>query len=73
MLWLAATAIAASAPNGASDGPARATAQARAMVRIVQGTTLRLTGEVNADAPPPREAIVHSEAGPKRVRLIEFQ
>lgn len=49
------------------------TAQARATVRIVSAVTLKMTGEPNAAAPPPRMATVRTEGQPRRVRLIEFE
>ena len=73
MLWLATAALAASAPQGATTSAVSASAQARAMVRVVSGVTLRLTGEPSAGAPRPRTAIVRTDGQPKRVRLIEFE
>lgn len=69
MLWLASAALAASAPQGTAS----VTAQARATVRIVSAVTLKMTGEPNAAAPPPRMATVRTEGQPRRVRLIEFE
>jgi hypothetical protein len=72
MLWLVATALIASTPQNAPS-PTRASAQATAMVRVVTGVRLRLDGGPNADAPPPRESVVHTEGAPRPARLIEFQ
>jgi hypothetical protein len=72
MLWIAAAAIAATVPPPVSHRSG-ATAQARAMVRIVSAVRLRLDGGPNADAPRPRETIIRTALGEQPAKLIEFQ
>lgn len=72
MLWIAAAALAAS-PSEPAPSHAGATAQARAVVRIVSAARLRLDGGPNPDAPPPRWTIVRTALGEQPAKLIEFQ
>ena len=71
MLWLAAAAIAASAPTSAP--PAPVAVQARASVRIVSGARVRFDGARSDQVPPPHETIVHSDGAAQRQRLVEFE
>jgi len=73
MLWLAAVATLASAPQNAAPQPTRAVVQATATVRIISGTRIRLDGQASADAPPPTDGVVHTEATAQKARLVEFQ
>jgi hypothetical protein len=71
MLWLA-MAVAAAQPK-MPPPPAPPVVQARATVRIISGVRLKLDGKPNPDAPRPREAVIHTDRGPKQARLIEFE
>jgi hypothetical protein len=71
MLWLAMT-VAAAQPE-MPPTPAPPVVQARATVRIISGVRLKLDGKPNPDAPRPREAVIHTDRGPKQARLIEFE
>ena len=72
MLSLLAAAVLASAPQVA---PARPHVQARATVRIVTGSQLRLDGRPNPGAPRARPALIELERGSPKVaaNLIEFE
>jgi hypothetical protein len=71
MLLLATAALLAASPTQA---PAGARVQAHATVRIVSAVRLKFDGsDSESGNPPPREAIVRTEAGPQRVKLIEFE
>jgi hypothetical protein len=71
MLLLATAALLAASPSPATAG---ATVQARATVRIVSAVRLKFGGSDSGSGnPPPREAIVRTEAGPQRAKLIEFE
>jgi hypothetical protein len=73
LLVLASAALVSNLPN-ASPTAARATVQARAIVRIVRAVTLRLgEGPLSGDAPPARPATVRSDGQPQAASLIEFQ
>jgi hypothetical protein len=73
LVLLASAALASTAPSG-SPTAARATVQARAIVRIVSAVTLRLgEGPLSGDAPPAKPAVVHADGQPQPARLIEFQ
>jgi hypothetical protein len=72
MLWLAAMAVAVSQPKPPPP-PVPPVVQARATVRIISGVRLKLDGKPNPDAPRPREAVIHTDRGPKQARLIEFE
>ena len=72
MLWIAAAAVAATVPQIAPHNSG-ATAQARAMVRIVSAVRLRLDGGPNLEAPAPRSTILRSALGDQPAKLIEFQ
>ncbi|HET7575383.1 MAG TPA: hypothetical protein VFK19_02315 [Sphingomicrobium sp.] len=72
MLWLAAMAVAVSQPKPPPT-PVPPVVQARATVRIISGVRLKLDGKPNPDAPRPREAVIHTDRGPKQARLIEFE
>jgi hypothetical protein len=71
MLWLAAAAIAASAPTSAPPTPVAV--QARATVRIISGVRVKLDGSATELVPPPHVTIVHSDGTAQRERLIEFE
>jgi hypothetical protein len=72
MLWIAAAALAASAPEAAR--PAPVVAQATASVRIVSGVRLSLDSPANRGAPPAHDSRVKTEDGKTRpARLIEFE
>ena len=72
MFWLAATALAASAPS--TPAPTAAVVQARATVRIIPGVRLKLDSATNPDAPPARDSIVVTQdRGRQPARLIEFE
>jgi len=71
MFLLAAAALAASAPQEAPRHSA--VVQATATVRVISGVRLRLDGQVNADAPPARDSIIHTEGVAHSARLIEFE
>jgi hypothetical protein len=71
MLWLTALAVAAAQPR--SPAPPPPVVQARATVRIISGVRLHLDGKPNSKAPRPREAVIHTDRGPKQARLIEFE
>ena len=73
MLWFAVAAMTAATPQPAPSTAVRAVVQARATVRIVSGTRIRLNGRPTADAPPPTDAVVHTEGVPRAARLVEFQ
>jgi hypothetical protein len=73
MFWLALAAATASVPPPANPRPAPVVVQARATVRIISGVRLKLDGKPNPDAPRPREAVIHTDRGPKHARLIEFE
>ena len=70
MLFALAAAALATSPAPVSAGPA---VQARATVRIVSGVRLKLDGNANPDAPPPRETIIVAGGQPRPASLIEFQ
>lgn len=72
MLWLAAIAVAVAQPKPPPT-PVPPVVQARATVRIISGVRLKLDGKPNPDAPRPREAVIHTDRGPKQARLIEFE
>ncbi|HET6536091.1 MAG TPA: hypothetical protein VFG41_07900 [Sphingomicrobium sp.] len=72
MLWLAAMAVAVAQPKPPPT-PVPPVVQARATVRIISGVRLKLDGKPNPDAPRPREAVIHTDRGPKQARLIEFE
>jgi hypothetical protein len=73
-MFIAAAAIASSALQIDRAQRVGATAQAIAVVRIVSGVRLRLgEGAISGDAPPVREAIVHTEGAAHAARLIEFE
>jgi len=73
MLWIAAVATLASAPQNATPQPTRAIAQATATVRIISGARISLDGQASADAPSPTDGVVHTEGSAQTARLIEFQ
>jgi hypothetical protein len=74
MLVLLALAAMVPTVPGSSPTAARATVQARAIVRIVSAVTLRLgEGPLSGDAPPAKPAVVHADGQPQPARLIEFQ
>ena len=72
MLWIAAAAITVSAPESAPRPSAAAIVQARATVRIVQGTRIRFE-RTDAETPPLRAARIRTDAGPQAAHLIEFE
>jgi hypothetical protein len=73
-MLFAAAAIASFAPQADRAPRMGATAQAIAVVRIVSGVRLRLgKGPISGEAPPLREAIVHTEGAAHSARLIEFE
>ena len=72
MLFIAAAAALAAAPQMLS--PAAATAQATATIRIVAAVRLKLDGGDHPGAPPPRDSKVKDRDGNSQpARLIEFQ
>ena len=73
MLLIAAAAIVATAQPAAHEPPPRASAQARATVRILFGVRLRLGEERNSGAPPARDTQVRSEGVSRPAKLIEFE
>ena len=73
MLLLIAVALAASAPQDAPRSSIGASAQATATIRVISGVRLRLDGQPNADAPPARDSVVHTDGTPRTAKLIEFQ
>jgi hypothetical protein len=73
-MLIAAAAIALAAPQEDRAQSGGASAQAFAIVRIVSGVRLRLgEGALSGDAPPVRDAVVHTEGTAHAARLIEFQ
>jgi len=74
MLFIAAAAALASTPLSASSTGIRATVQARAIIRIISGATVRLgEGALIGEAPKPQLTIAHADGGVKPANLIEFQ
>lgn len=73
MLWLAAAALAASAPHSPSGERVGPSVQAIATVRILSGVQLKLDGQANPEAPPARESSIRAEGSSKRVILIQFE
>jgi hypothetical protein len=72
MLSVVALAVAASAAPSA-PAPAGPAVQARATVQIISGVRLKLDGQANADAPPPRASVIQANGQSQPARLIEFQ
>jgi hypothetical protein len=73
MLFLIAAA-AVIPPLPAAHSPTSATAQARAIVRIVSGVRLRFSGEQDQGVPRLRETKVRTaDARLQPARLIEFE
>ena len=73
MLFLAAAAIAASAPPQPTRGPVAPSAQARATIRILSGATVRF-GQARADGDgTQRDTIIRTDGSVQAAKLIEFQ
>jgi hypothetical protein len=74
MLTILASVALASAPSAQPVQPTRATAQARATVRIVSAVTVRLgEGPLSGDAPLATQTVVRADGSHKPARLIEFE
>jgi len=70
MIILAAAALAMEAPQSRLA----ASVQATATIRVLRAVTLKLDGSPNADAPPPRDAVIASADGTRQTaKLIDFQ
>ena len=73
MLLLAAAAIAVSAPDSAPRTAAAPVVQARATVRILNGTRIRFEVGQDRETPPLRPARIRAPDGPQPAQLIEFE
>jgi hypothetical protein len=78
--FIAAAAVANGIPASAHSGgrPPRAVLQARATVRIVSGTCVKLgprrKGDPQSgDVPPQHDAIVVADGSQRAAKLIEFE
>lgn len=73
MLWLIATAAAATAAPPQESRPAPVVAQASATVRIISGVRISFDSPDNPDAPPAHDSTVTTDGTQKPARLIEFE
>jgi hypothetical protein len=73
MFWLAAAAIAASAPPAAPQPASAPAVQARATVRIVSGVRVQFGGQSTLEGSVLRKATIQTTGGAQTATLVEFQ
>jgi hypothetical protein len=73
MLFLAAAALVAAAPQPAPQAPVTASVQAQATIRIISGVEVRFGGASSAGAPAPRDSTIQLNGSAQPARLVEFE